>query len=283
MLDGPDRSLTRPAGQRLSQWGNCECRAWCSLLRKPSTARSATHFSMSAHHISSKGPQLQFDRHVQTSFENNIFRPTGEWEKRRQRHGSVQPQTSWISSDLACFFFFFTLQTFAIDEDSPCHPTVWISKPKRHLLYVRQTSTMYSVRLRSGARHGETPRIGGNPKNQPISELVIFSKRQALSRAVVVNSNMSRGKCLAREGPGSRLDLSTLTALVQDRNQRVCAKVENRYRFWGFLLDAFSSSFIPPTCTCSLLRVLQPALTDWSWLIRNQARRRRHDQAHWPW
>ena len=64
---------------------------------------------------------------------------------------------------------------------------------------------MYSVRLRSGTRHGETPRIGGNPKNQPISELDIFSKRQALSRAVVVNSNMSRGKYLAREGPGSRL------------------------------------------------------------------------------
>ena len=73
---------------------------------KPSTARSATHFSMSAHHISSKGPQLQFDRHVKTSFENNFFRPTGEWEKRRQRHGSVQPQTSWISSGRACFFFF---------------------------------------------------------------------------------------------------------------------------------------------------------------------------------
>ena len=64
---------------------------------------------------------------------------------------------------------------------------------------------MYSVRLRSGARHGETPRIGGNPKNQPISELDIFSKCQALSRAVVVNSNMSRWKYLAREGPGSRL------------------------------------------------------------------------------
>ena len=64
---------------------------------------------------------------------------------------------------------------------------------------------MYSVRLRRGARHGETPRIGGNPKDQPISELDIFSKRQALSRAVVVNSNMSRRKYLAREGPGSRL------------------------------------------------------------------------------
>ena len=69
---------------------------------------------------------------------------------------------------------------------------------------------MYSVRPRSGARHGETPRIGGNPKNQPISELDIFSKRQALSRAVVVNGNMSRGKYLAREGPGSRLE-NTIT------------------------------------------------------------------------
>ena len=46
---------------------------------------------------------------------------------------------------------------------------------------------------------------GGNPKNQPISELDIFTKRQALSRAVVVNSNMSRGKYRARQGPGSRL------------------------------------------------------------------------------
>ena len=57
---------------------------------------------------------------------------------------------------------------------------------------------------------GKTPRIGGNPKNQPISEQDIFSKRQALSRAVVVNSNISRGKYLAREGPGSRLDLDAL-------------------------------------------------------------------------
>ena len=38
--------------------------------------------------------------------------------------------------------------------------------------------------------------------------LVIFSKRQALSRAVVVNSNMSRGEYPAREGPGSRLVLA---------------------------------------------------------------------------
>ena len=35
--------------------------------------------------------------------------------------------------------------------------------------------SMYSVRLRSGAHHGETPRIGETPSNQPISELDIFS------------------------------------------------------------------------------------------------------------
>ena len=37
---------------------------------------------------------------------------------------------------------------------------------------------------------------------------IIFNKRQALSRAVVVNSNMSLGKYLAREGPGSRLTVA---------------------------------------------------------------------------
>ena len=63
---------------------------------------------------------------------------------------------------------------------------------------------MYRVHLESGANQVETPRIGESPSNQPISGLVIFSKRQALSRAVVVNSNMSRGTYLAREGPGSR-------------------------------------------------------------------------------
>ena len=76
---------------------------------------------------------------------------------------------------------------------------------ERQLHNVRWTSTMYWVHLDSGANQGEIPGIGESPSNQPISGLVIFSKRQALSRAVVVNSNISRGKYLAREGPGSRL------------------------------------------------------------------------------
>ena len=69
------------------------------------------------------------------------------------------------------------------------------------------TLNFYDVQCVPAKRRSpwETPIIGGNPKNQPISELDVFSKRKALSRAVVVNSNMSRGKYLAREGPGSRL------------------------------------------------------------------------------
>ena len=92
---------------------------------------------------------------------------------------------------------------------------------------------MYSVRLRSGARHGETPRIGGNPKNQPISKLDIFSKRQALSRAVVVNSNMSRGMYLAREGPGSRLQSTS-------RNPRSRMKTKLRLGYVYLLSDSTS-------------------------------------------
>ena len=74
---------------------------------------------------------------------------------------------------------------------------------------------MYTVHQESGANQGETPGIGESPSSQPISGPVIFSKRQALSRAVVVNSNMSRVKYLAREGPGSRLRLHEHAAAVE--------------------------------------------------------------------
>ena len=40
---------------------------------------------------------------------------------------------------------------------------------------------MYRVHLDCGANQGEIPGIGESPSNQPISGLVIFSKRQALS------------------------------------------------------------------------------------------------------
>ena len=54
-----------------------------------------------------------------------------------------------------------------------------------------------------------------------IAGFVIFSKRHALSRAVVVNNNMSRGKylALAREGHGSRLALSR-TVIVNSNRSR---------------------------------------------------------------
>ena len=96
---------------------------------------------------------------------------------------------------------------FGVDDDTVgMHlPTIRTSKAKKPLLSVRKISTMYSVRPGSCANLGETPGIGESPPDQPISGLVIFSKYQALSRAVVVSSNMSRGKYLAREGPGSRL------------------------------------------------------------------------------
>ena len=64
---------------------------------------------------------------------------------------------------------------------------------------------MYWVHQESCANQGQTPGFGESPSDQPISGPVIFSKRQALSRAVVVDSNMSHGKYLAWEGPGSRL------------------------------------------------------------------------------
>ena len=86
----------------------------------------------------------------------------------------------------------FTLHTLAIDDDSGAVGmhllTIRTSNVKKPLLSVRKISTMYSVRLGSCANLGETPGIGESPPNQPISGLVIFSKYQALSRAVVVNS-----------------------------------------------------------------------------------------------
>ena len=74
---------------------------------KPSTARSATHFSMSAHHISSKGTQLQFDRLVQTSFEN-IFST-----HRRMRKKTSAPREctapNLMDFEWSSMLFFFSL------------------------------------------------------------------------------------------------------------------------------------------------------------------------------
>ena len=88
---------------------------------------------------------------------------------------------------------------------------------------------MYSIHHESGANLAKTPWIGESPSNQPISGPVIFSKRQALSRAVVVNSNMSRGKYLAWEGPGSRLYSSLLSMLGSHKDQWETCVAERRF------------------------------------------------------
>ena len=67
---------------------------------------------------------------------------------------------------------------------------------------------MYTVHQESGANQGETPGIGESPSSQPISGPVIFSKRQALSRAVVVNS-LEPGPSRARYFPREMLLLTT--------------------------------------------------------------------------
>ena len=121
-------------------------------------------------------------------------------------HRRLQSSFDWFLQSMLLF----TLHTFAIDEDGRigwCHLTVRISKTKRQRSISLCMLNFYDVQLHldGGANQGETPGIGESPSNQPISGPVVFSKRQALSRAVVVKSNLSRGKYLAREGPGSRL------------------------------------------------------------------------------
>ena len=108
------------------------------------------------------------------------------------------------------------------------------------------TLNFYDVQCTPAKRRSpwETPRIGGNPKNQPISELDIFSKRQAFSRAVVVNSNMSRGKYLAREGPGLRLGPELLACRFKKKKERHARKslfVEKR----SFASQAVDPDFRP--------------------------------------
>ena len=124
---------------------------------------------------------------MQTSFQNKKF--SQDPQESEKKDVSVTECTApnllmAISDGLACFFF-----------------SSSISKPlqsMRMVLVIRlfefrrrkDICSMYAkllrctvLRLRSGARHEETPRIGKTPSNEPISELDIFSKRQALSRA----------------------------------------------------------------------------------------------------
>ena len=112
MLEGPDQSLTWP-GQRLSQWPNCACRAWCSRLRKVNLPPWPTMvYGVCAPHISSKGPQLQFDRHVQTGFQNKIsFHRTLRRTRKKKTLSvpqSLPLQTSCWQFRVVCHAFFHT-------------------------------------------------------------------------------------------------------------------------------------------------------------------------------
>ena len=98
----------------------------------------------------------------------------------------------------------------------------------------------------------------GNPKNQPISELDIFSKRQALSRAVVVNSNMSRGKYLAREGPGSRLTARDSESRTVDLAARTrCVK----------MTSSIGSTLQPWTAVSALWAIISRVLSVIQWRV----------------
>ena len=166
-------------GQRLSQWAKCECRAWCSLLRKvnlftdilpgftfnngvlrlPAIVLLNTTFSIKrlqedeelrcwkltfhrevrdplfdvcTPHISPKGPQLQFDRDVQTSFQNKLISqdPQENEKKRRYRHRVYGLRPPYGNFKWSSMLFFSLSKPSQSDEDGPCHPTVQISNFK---------------------------------------------------------------------------------------------------------------------------------------------------------
>ena len=146
-------------------------------------------FAVCAPDISSMGPS--FDRHVHASFQNKIF--SQDPKENEKRDVSDRECTAPNPSKAKRIVLFMANSSgpaslFSIDADGPFHPTVRIWKAKRHLLNVPKTSTVYSVRLQSSAHLWETL------SSQPISELDILRKRQALSRAFFVNSNLQRRK-----------------------------------------------------------------------------------------
>ena len=108
MLDGPDRSLTRPAGQRLSQWANCECRAWCSLLRKVTFHREVRDplFAVCAQHFF-EGSSAAVWWPYANQFRKQFFSTHGRMRKKTSAPWEcTAPNLMAISSGLACFFFF---------------------------------------------------------------------------------------------------------------------------------------------------------------------------------
>ena len=202
-------------GQRLSQWANCECRAWCSLLRKVN--------------LPPRGPRPTF-RCLRTTFlrrvlsfsliamckpvSKTIFSDPQENEKKDvSATGVYSPNLMDFEWSSMLFFFFCSLSKPSQSMRMVLAIRLFEFRSRKDKpLKVKDTCTMHAELLRctvyaceAALAMGKPQESGGNSKNQPISELDIFSKRQALSRAVVVNSNMSRRKYLAQEGPGSRL------------------------------------------------------------------------------
>ena len=66
-------------------------------------------FDVCTPHISSKGPQPQFDCHVQTNFQKNFLQRThSKMRKKTSASQSIQPQTS-CNFEWSCMLFFFSL------------------------------------------------------------------------------------------------------------------------------------------------------------------------------
>ena len=134
---------------------------------------------------------------------------------------------------------------------------------------------IYSVPLQSGAHHGKTPRIEETPSNRPITELDIFRKRQALSRALVVKGLASddvtklsnawqRGKLVLNKGsapyksmPGEK-SLAGRSSLFLRREVRTVLaapslpSASHFKRYWGSdkCRAVFRSIDDLPACFC---------------------------------
>ena len=161
LLEGPDWSLTRPAAEPVTK---CACRAWCSHLRK--APPWPTFWCIRTTHFFEES-QLQFDRQsamCRPVSKTKLFHRTHRrMRKRHQRHRvchSKPPHGNFKWSGM----LFFTLQTFAIGEDGPCHLTVRILKGKRWSALC--TPNFYDVQCKPAKRRSpwRKPQEWGKPR-----------------------------------------------------------------------------------------------------------------------